>query len=494
MLSRKISKEIVILSLIVVFGFLVRFYFWSNFEVLSLNSLSWDEASHVLGGVMINQTLANGFDLDFISDFKEHYLAVMGSLFFYPYGYTILSAFSFFFFGFSELAARLPSMIFSLLIIHAIYLLAQQMFNKKVGLLSALVAAINPWFIFWGGQALTDLPMVGLMIYSIYFCFKAIDDNKIKPWFLAGLFAGLAGLMKPPGFIVVPFLVLIVIYYKGFRFLLNKYFIILTLTVLFFFASYFGFALAAKFLLPQWGIISQKLGQAIYIDVFHWFNTALTLAEAEDPSWRTLAGWFYYPRLLLDQMGSFIILILVSLGALTLIINKNFKKLFSLLIYIVLIYLVFTILDNKNTRYTIPYLPFFCILAGLGLEKIISTYKKIIAWPLVAIVFILISLTAFKTVIKYEPTGPTNSYLKQAAEVITDSPPGLIVPLTEDDSVNAFTISFYVAINDPQLKYQVSWPVLFDKANYIISREKVNIENSEIIFDKDRLRVFKVFR
>ena len=484
---RKIPKEITALLLIIALGFLIRLYFWSYHS----NTLTWDEGAHSLAGVMLARTILNGFNIDFIHKFINNYWATMGSLFFYPYGYDIMSTLSYLFFGFNQLSARIPSMAFSLLIIVAIYLLAKEMFDQEIGWLAAFIAVVNPYFIFWGGQALVDLPMICLMIYAIYFCFRAVTQGKIKYWLLSGTFVGLAGLMKPPGIIVFPLLIFIIIYYKGFNCLLKKPFILLTSVFLILSFSYFGFGLLAGYILPKFKIISPEIGTHIFKATFHWFSSAIHYAETKDPTWRTLAGWYYYPKLLPLQLGGHLTLLLSFLGTWRLIRNKNSRKvIYPILFYIIFIYLLFTFLNNKDTRYTMPYLPFFCILAAIGIKNLTSIFKQKRALFILPIILIFIAIPSLNQLREFVEATAYDSNLPLAAKVITNLKPGLIVPFSENNDINVQTISFYIAINDPRLRYSVYWPDKLKQANYIVSQEEINIPNAKSIFNEGELRVF----
>jgi len=64
-----------------------------------------------------------------------------------------LSAGSAKFFGLNEFAVRFPSVIFGVLTIWAIYLLGKELFNKKVGLISAFFVTFLKIEILWSRQA-----------------------------------------------------------------------------------------------------------------------------------------------------------------------------------------------------------------------------------------------------------------------------------------------------------------------------------------------------
>src|SRR5690348_812702 len=88
------TPEVVGLAAIMFFGLLIRILVWNQ-----LGSLSWDEGSHALAGIGLSRYLFNASQLQ---SFFSHYWAATGSLFFYPWGYSLLVVPSYWLFGVSE--------------------------------------------------------------------------------------------------------------------------------------------------------------------------------------------------------------------------------------------------------------------------------------------------------------------------------------------------------------------------------------------------------
>jgi hypothetical protein len=136
-------------------------------------------------------------------------------------------------------------------------------------------------------------------------------------------------------------------------------------------------------------------------------------------------------------------------------------------------------------------LPFFCILAAIGIKELtlIFKQKKVFILP---IILIFVTIFPIKQLAEFINTEAGNNNLPIAAKTITSSKAGgLIVPFWEGNDINVQTISFYVAINDPRLEFSVFWPVKLEQANYIISQEEINLLDTKLIFSKDELYVFK---
>ncbi len=117
-----------------------------------------DEYSSILAGMSILRTGG-------IPELPSGVLYPSGSLFSY------LEAAVIGVFGFSDIVARLPSLLVSAITLPLLYVLARRMLNRRVALLSVALLAMHPEAVVWGGRArmyaLLQL-LVLLTLYSIY--------------------------------------------------------------------------------------------------------------------------------------------------------------------------------------------------------------------------------------------------------------------------------------------------------------------------------------
>jgi predicted membrane-bound mannosyltransferase len=82
-------------------------------------------------------------------------------------------------FGVSDAAARAVPAIFGVLTILITYFIGKTLYNKKVGLVSALVLAFLPYHIIITRQALVDVPLSFFFILTLFF-YGAIYTWKSK--------------------------------------------------------------------------------------------------------------------------------------------------------------------------------------------------------------------------------------------------------------------------------------------------------------------------
>ena len=69
----------------------------------------------------------------------------------------------------TEVAARLPIALIALFCLVAVYLAMSRVFNRRTGVLSAIVLITSPFFLMVGRQAITDMPYVGLSTAGLCF-------------------------------------------------------------------------------------------------------------------------------------------------------------------------------------------------------------------------------------------------------------------------------------------------------------------------------------
>ena len=72
-------------------------------------------------------------------------------------------------YGISEYMARLPTAIMGILMVPLVYIIARQLFSRRMALLSSLFVGINGYSLHFNRQINLDTPLVFFMILSIMF-------------------------------------------------------------------------------------------------------------------------------------------------------------------------------------------------------------------------------------------------------------------------------------------------------------------------------------
>jgi len=86
---------------------------------------------------------------------------------------------------------RLVSAVFGILTVLGLYLMAKELFNKNIALLSSFFLSISFWHINFSRIGFRAILVPFLMCFSFYFLFRAFRKNTIFDYICAGIFFGL---------------------------------------------------------------------------------------------------------------------------------------------------------------------------------------------------------------------------------------------------------------------------------------------------------------
>lgn len=127
-------------------------------------------------------------------------------------------------FGLNEWSVRLPSAIAGILAVYLIYLIILELFkDKRLSLISAFVASITPWLIYFSRGAWEVNLSLTLTLAGIYFFLKSLQDSRfliLASVSFAMTLLAYQGAKLATGIVV---LLLLVIYWKDFWKIKSKY-------------------------------------------------------------------------------------------------------------------------------------------------------------------------------------------------------------------------------------------------------------------------------
>lgn len=243
---------------------------------------------------------------------------------------------------------KLVDLIFSLLAIYLTYLVGKEVFNKKVGLIGALIFSLSPLFLMLTGLVLTEPLALVFGLLGIYL----FTREKI---FLSGFFLSLAFLTKFPQGILIAAVFLAILF--------NKTNLIKKLKNL--------MILSMGFIIP-----------VVPYLVFNYFSYPNIFEPFISGSWIvTTATWvygsgatFYFTHFFLRNW-----IYLFFFGYIYYFFKENqWKDLRKLVIFLtpilVLLYFTFQV-PRKETRYLIMALPFLAMLVSYTVIKIYYRLK-----------------------------------------------------------------------------------------------------------------------
>jgi mannosyltransferase len=181
MMTLKIKEKghIIVLILLIIGGFCLRFYH------LDYNSLWYDEsftffaASHSLSGIW-DIASNNAGDLASV---------VLAGEFNPPLFYSIEHCMLVF--GESEFVLRFIPLLFGVLTIPVFYYIGKEFANKDVGIVMAALLTVSPFHVFYSQEARAYTTMLFFFSLAFFFFLLTLRTNSMQSWILWGFFSAL---------------------------------------------------------------------------------------------------------------------------------------------------------------------------------------------------------------------------------------------------------------------------------------------------------------
>jgi 4-amino-4-deoxy-L-arabinose transferase-like glycosyltransferase len=371
---------------------------------------SWDQSTHLVLSIKYMNILTNPS----MGMFRQ--LLDVSS--YYPPFYHLSLIPSLLFFGVSPHSAAMVNILYLGLLIIFTYKIGARLFDRQTGLLAAFVVSMYQFLIYLSRSPLIEVALTALVVMAIYFLLCTQDFSRRQPAIMFGIIFGLGMLTKWTFFffLMVPLLVAIINVgrrldrpFRAFLYLLAM--IILAAAGLFLAWVYQIIILVLIILVARnfWTICRSSESASLSVKnillafliacviCIPWYSYNLVklamhitsnlgqIAVAEgDPVILTLGSFLYYAGALVDQT-QLVFLVLFLVGLVIFLIKWD-KKNLILLEWLVIPYLVFVLLRNKDMRFTVPYLPAVSIISVAWLSRLKKvSLKKII----IAVIFII---------------------------------------------------------------------------------------------------------
>ncbi|MGB2926834.1 MAG: glycosyltransferase family 39 protein [Limnothrix sp.] len=317
---------------------------------------AWDEANHLTGSLNYLSALLQ------FPGWTEFWQV---SNKFPPLTYLLSVPFQLFL-GKGSDQALWVNLVFSGLLLWAVYGIGQRLFNAEVGRWSAAIAILMPRFVYYRLHFITDIGLTTLTLL----CFACLTH-----WYFAEKRLGQWGWIIGFGCCL------------GLALMTKQ-------TCLFFLFFPMLYAAIASLWQKKWEKVLQLLVSGFvsipiwwgwyrtnFIYLFSTYERAnVTAATNEgDPALNTLKAWIYYWQDLPKAVSW--LLLIVPLVGLALHLLKRFPirktaynlpekdSLIWLGVYFLGAYFLFSALYNKDSRYIMPYLPVVAIFLGYGLTQ-----------------------------------------------------------------------------------------------------------------------------
>jgi len=326
---------------------------------LSNMAVQWDEVNHLTGGLLLIR-----------GNLLQYFLTSS----FYPPIFNLVTAAYFIVAGPTVFAARLVAVTFSALSIIAIYELAKQMYGSKTGLLSAIFLAFMPGVVWLSRIALIEPMLIFVFLVSTLYFFKWLEKNKKRDLTISMVVFVIGCAVKYQILVLVPIIMVASMLIFGRK-------------------NYLKAQIARVFRFPSL-IVAVVVSVVAAVAVFElyvygylavmWYAIQTGTAQSASYSTKYAVPIYYLIEMTLTPDGMHPISLLVyaiALCGIALFVLRRKSSDKFLLICFATVYVVFTVIPNKNWRYVILLFPILAISASnllvLTLEKTVKTWKSL---------------------------------------------------------------------------------------------------------------------
>ena len=334
-LLRRIDRwRLCLIILAVIYGFVLSFD-------LTSKAMVWDEVTHFTGGFLLS---------------RAEIATWVWTNSLYPPVYDIFTAIYYIISGPSVFAARMVSITFSVLSIFVIYEIAKQLYNKKTALISAVLFSVMPGIIWLSRIAMIETMLIFIFSVCMLFFFRWIQTNNEKDRFIsiAALVIGVA--IKYQTLVIVPIIMLLGMFFwkrddlkaqikSSLRLPRIAVLIIAVIAVLVvFFVLLESGVLNVLFFAIQTGTAQKVVYSALYplpiyyLVIMNWYSNLMHPIS--------------------------ILLYGVGLAGLSLMAFNRKRSDKYLLLWFIVVYVVFSVIPNRDWRYVTIAFPVLAISAA----------------------------------------------------------------------------------------------------------------------------------
>lgn len=354
-------------SVLIALILLCSFHLFSNLVWIFLSTapIPWDQAGHTRLAIQFADFFKSFGFLRIIDYFSI-------STYYPPFIYSLISV-PIIIFGNPIQVSEVAITLFFLLSIVLVYIYSYELFkNSKAAIFASFFYSFFPIIYEHSRWMILEIPLLCLILLTLIFLKKSESFTNRKNTLIFFTILSFAFLTKwltliyvliPISFEIISWVKLPDESKKGTLDHILK-----------------GIGLLIVFVAP-WYIIN-------FSSLFPDAKTYIT-PEASDPhNLFSLNTWTFYSYIFINFQITLYSAIIAIISFIYFFVSKYKYKIFFAS-YILSIYLIFTLIPNKDWRYTMPILPLTAIIMGLFIDKLRSRFS-VAGWTMIIIVFSII--------------------------------------------------------------------------------------------------------
>ncbi|HWP47162.1 MAG TPA: glycosyltransferase family 39 protein [Candidatus Limnocylindrales bacterium] len=318
--------------------------------------------------------------------------------------------------GVSVFSARWAIVFFMLGAVIAWFFLIKTLYDEKIALFSSALFATTPFIVGFSRVVLSEIPTLALILVTAYFFYRFVQTDKSKYAYAFAISFSLSVYAKHLAIFMLPIFLLYLLLTRGVRKLLAKEVILAVI-------------LTFLLLLP---LIPLTL---------KFSQTNISWVAQKSLSSRVgLSPILYYPRALWQEQLTLPVLILslVSLGG---SLYRRDKRAILFLLWIGIFYVEITCTGAREARYSIYWIPAFCLFAATSVHLFPYRSWKILLSSL------LIFTVAYQTYLAFLSQPEYAEGYESAAQYVTENRKGESILFSADIDSGYFV--FFTRKHDP---------------------------------------------
>jgi hypothetical protein len=503
-----------ILSAIFIFQIILGIYY----ILADTRVLAWDQSLHLTLALQYSKLLEAGKVMEMI-----------GLSGYYPPLYH-LSTIPLYVFGISEDSSIFVNFLYLAILLVSVYGIGRILFDKKTGLLAAFIISCYPFIIAYERDYMLELALVSLISLSLFFLLKSDNFQNRTYSVLFGIALACSLLIKWSAiiFLIVPMAYLLINNSRkcaycgkpsievrqGMRgFCSQKHADKYNKSdsgervhpaLNFSIAIVVAFVIAGIWYLPN---INEVIGNLLF---FSGAQTSQPGMLEKDQSVLSFQSLSYYSSAVYSQIYLFFTILLV-IGIIFLLLDKTIRdKAAFFMLSILFPYLFFTLVRNKDTRYTAPLLVFFAVVSAFWVFRIDTRVQRIVVAIIAIVCVVQVSALTFgvpgfnTSLLPSQAPNDENWMVPDAIYAIRDSLPTsanhriTVVVLPDYPYVNGRTYEYYAELNNaPFVVYNGAYIPLqsFEKFlpsfDYIIYKEGGALSSGP--YDETVIELYRLF-
>lgn len=307
------------------------------------------------------------------------------------------------------LTGRLLIVFFSALTVYVVYLLGGNLYNKKTGLISALLFSILPLHIVFSHQMIIDVVVIFWVCLAFVFLSKILFINSWRWYILAGISIGAALACKITAIIILPFFLLCHILREK-RLIIERKLI----------ASHLVILLSYLFLNPYLILNLKEAREELLI-----YNGLVTTAW-RDSGFNWLAQIFN-----LSHYGFGLLLFVLSLAGILLALIMRRRSDIVLLSWIVINFIIISKTYTPFIKYHLIISPFLVILGARFIVNLLKG-KKLIKYSII-VIFITVTVFTLISSLAYARLMASQDVRDEASDwLLSNIPKGLKIAIARE--------------------------------------------------------------